>query len=142
MDTMHDIIARIEAAVDTDHFDFVQAECVDALKAAGVGSEAIAPLLGIYERHPVSDFGMPGSMLHFVEAFDRQTYVPLLLASFARRPAAHTAWALNRVLNAEKDEASRQAMLDLMKAALDREDVEPEVKAEIQNFLRYQSENE
>ena len=136
---LNEIIAKIEAAVDTDDVENVEMDCIEELSAAGVGKEAIAPLLGIFERHPLSDFGIPGDIMHFVEGFDDKVYFPLLLESFERRPSVTTVWAVNRVLNVTREPTERQRMFDLMKAALTREDWEPEVKEQIRDVLDYQS---
>lgn len=136
---LQEVIAKIEAAVDTDDVENVQMDGMEKLSAAGVGQEAIAPLLEIFERHPVSDFGIPGDIMHFVEDFDDKVYFPLLLESFERRPSVTTVWAVNRVLNVTKNAKEREHMFDLMKAALTREDLEPEVKEQIRDVLNYQS---
>lgn len=139
MNLLDEVIAKIEAAVDTDDFESVQYQCVEDLETAGVGIEAVAPLLEIYERHPLSDFGMPGDITHFAERFYGKGYEELLLESFRRRPTVHTAWLMNRCVNGEKDEGKWQSMLALMNATLDRDDLEPEVKREIQHFIDYQA---
>ena len=136
---LQDVIAKIEAAVDTDDVEYVEMDCMEELEAAGVGQEAIVPLLGIFERHPVSDFGIPGDIMHFVEAFDDNVYFPFLLESFARRPSVTTVWAMNGILNVTKKPQERQHMLGPMEAALTREDVESVVKEQIQDVLDYQS---
>lgn len=129
---------KIEEAVDTDDIEFVQCDCVAELEAASVGSEAIEPLLSVFERHPISDFGIPGDIMYFIEKFDDKIYFPLLLESFKRRPSIATAWAMNRILNVVKASEGRKAKLDLMKTALDRDDVEHEVKEQIREVLNYQ----
>lgn len=136
---LQEVIAKIEAAVDTDDIEFVQVDCMEELSEAGVGQEAIMPLLEIFERHPVSDFGIPGDIMDFVEGFDNKVYVPLLLESFERRPSVTTAWAVNRVLNITREPKERQHIFDLMKTALTREDLESEVREQVQHVLDYQS---
>lgn len=132
------LIARMEEVIDTDEFEFVMCECVNQIKAGGVGTEAIEPLLRFMERHPLSEFGCPGAVVHFIEHFNDGTYEKLLAQSFTRRPTVHTAWTMNRVINGEEDDDSRQMYINVMKDALERDDIESEVKHEIQNYLDHQ----
>lgn len=136
---LNEIIAKIESAVDTDDIECVQMDCIEELSKTEVGQEAIAPLLAIFERHPVSDFGIPGDIMYFVEEFDDKVYFPLLLESVKRRPSVTTVWAVNRVLNVTKKQKERQHIFDLLNAALSREDLEPEVREQIRDVLDYQS---
>lgn len=128
----------MESVVDTDDFELVMSECINQMEIGDVGSEAIEPLLRFMERHPLSKFGRPGTIVHFIEHFNDGTYEKLLTQSFTRCPTVHTAWMMNRVINGEKDDDSRQMYINVMKNALERDDIELEVADEIQDYLDYQ----
>ena len=64
------------------------------------------------ERHPLTDFGSPGPIVHFVERFYKKGYEEELLLSLKRMPTLHTVWMLNRIINGT-DQA--EVYLDILK---------------------------
>ena len=56
---MEALLKKLESLVGTDDFDYESEEIMEQLEEAGAGQEIIADLLGIMERHPLDDFGMP-----------------------------------------------------------------------------------
>mgnify|MGYP005753145741 FL=1 len=94
----------MENEIDTDDFIDIMDDCMREIEESGIGLQAVEPLLQFIERHPLSDFGMPGSIVHFVEKFYKKGYEQLLIASVKRRPAMHTVWMLNRVKNGEENQ--------------------------------------
>jgi hypothetical protein len=83
----------------------------------GVGLEAVVPVLRFMEDHPAVDFGSPGALVHFVERFYGKGYEDLLVESIRRKPTAHTAWMLNRLINGTKEPNLRQRRIALMRHA-------------------------
>lgn len=68
--------------------------------AALPGCERVAPaLLALLERHPQSDFGTPGPLVHALET--QPDYPRLLADSLERQPTELTAWMANRLLNSK-----------------------------------------
>ena len=82
--------------------------------AAGVGVEAVGPILRLIEAHPNVDFGSPGPLVHFAERFSGRGYEAMLLDSVQRMPTALTAWMLNRVINGTKAPSTRRELIDVM----------------------------
>lgn len=68
------IIEKMENEIDTDDFFEVMDDCMQEIDESGIGLQAVEPLLQFMERHPLSDFGMPGSIVHFVEKFYKKGY--------------------------------------------------------------------
>lgn len=130
-----ELLQEIENLIGSDDFDYELDEKMELIKAEGAGLETVTPLLQIMERHPLDYFGMPGATVHFIETF-YPDYEPYLIESLKRRPTLHTVWMLNRCINAapQKDE-----YLSLMKAIADREDIEPEIKKDAQDFYDFQT---
>ena len=98
------LLEKLEELVGSDQFEMDAEEIMEELEANGAGSEIIADLLSIMERHPLDDFGMPGPLVHYIERY-YPDYLPLLLDSVQRAPAMHTVWMLHRCMNASEDKA-------------------------------------
>ena len=90
------------------------------------------PLLFFMERHPLSVFGMPSAIVHYVEQFYKKGYEDLLIASVIRRPTLHTVWMINRIKNAGENSDKYEKVL---KDILERKDVEEEIKNAVKEFL-------
>ena len=71
MEILEQEIAKIEASIDKyDEADLsVIYDSIDTITNAGYKSEAIEPLLQLFERHPMAYFGDPGAIVHFIEQF-------------------------------------------------------------------------
>jgi len=93
----------------------------DSWSAAGVGSEAVEPVLRFMEQHPNLDYGMPGPLVHFVECFGKRDYDDKLLESLERQPTSHTVGMLNRLINGA--ESPRE--LEPLVAAMERVTLNP-----------------
>ena len=97
--------------------------------------ELVTPILQIMERHPLDDFGVPGAMVHFVEQFFGHGYEEKLVESLKRRPASHTVWMLNRIINGSEN---IQEYMELLKDIAGREDLEPEIRERAQEYIEFQ----
>jgi hypothetical protein len=86
----HSIEDELNQIPQDDDFPSNSAEVVDVWISDGVGMEAIEPILRFMEEHPSVDFGVPGSLVHFVERFYRKGYEEKLVASVRRKPTSIT----------------------------------------------------
>ncbi len=129
---IEELIRELEAQIDSDDYEEVQENCLAQIQAEGLGLSALEPLLLFMERHPLSDFGMPGAIVHYAEQFYKKGYEDLLAVSVARRPTLHTVWMLNRVKNAGEDAGKYE---QLLRDILERPDVEEEIKNSVKEFL-------
>ena len=129
---IEELIRELEAQIDSDDYEKVQENCLAQIQAEGLGLSAVEPLLLFMERHPLSDFGMPGAIVHYAEQFYKKGYEDLLAVSVARRPTLHTVWMLNRVKNAGEDAGKYE---QLLRDILERPDVEEEIKNSVKEFL-------
>lgn len=84
------------------------------------------------ERHPLSDFGMPGAIVHYVEKFYKKGYEDLLIASVIRRPTVHTVWMLNRIKNAGENSDQYEKILNDI---LEKQGIEDEIKNAVKEFV-------
>lgn len=109
---------ELEAKVD---------QLIEGWEQSQVGASAIEPILQFMEEHPNWDYGMPGSLVHFMENFYKSGYEDELLKSIERHPIMHTTWMLNRVINGENDAVRRQVFLTALSSIQAHTLADPEV---------------
>lgn len=131
METLSAIIQKMEYSIDDD-FEKVMMECMEDIKENYDRSDSVKPLLLLMERHPLSDFGSPGPIVHFMERFYKKGYEEELVASLNRIPTLHTVWMLQRIINATDD---REIYLDLLKQISDNESYDKEIRDEASHFV-------
>ena len=105
------------------------------LPREGYGSEAIQPLLKLFERHPTTYFGDPGEIVDFIERF-RGEYENSLAASVKRNPTITTVWKLNRCINAGEH---TEIFMDCLKEIAKRTDIHKDIQARAQEYLGFQT---
>lgn len=132
MNNLNNIIGKMENEIDKDNFIEVMDDCIQNIEESNIGIEAVEPLLQLMERHPLSDFGTPGSIVHFVEKFYKKGYEQLLISSVKRRPTMHTVWMLNRVKNGEDEQ---QRYIEILNDIVHNKDIEKEIRESAQDFL-------
>lgn len=130
---IQELLQKLENLVGSDDFEAESEEIIDQLQEAGAGDEIIPLLLQIIERHPTADFGMPGAMVHFMEAFDPE-YEEYLIESLKRRPTVHTVWMLNRCINVH---AHKERFLNLLRETAMHPDAEQEVRRSALELWEY-----
>lgn len=136
MEFLKQEIARIEASIEYDEVDtLVMEDSIDAITNAGYKQEAIVPLLQLIERHPITYFGDPGAIVHFIEHFDPE-YEEYLVESLKRTPTITTIWMLNRCINGREH---TEELIDLMKEIAGRMDVDKEIRERAQEYVSFQA---
>ena len=130
-------IAKIEESIDEyDEADtLVIYDSINAITNAGYKSEAVEPLLQLFERHPTAYFGDPGAIVDFIEQFGGEYENPLA-ASVKRTPTSTTVWMLNRCINAGKH---TEEFMGILKEVADRTDVDKNIKESAQEFVDFQA---
>ncbi|MFN0189914.1 MAG: hypothetical protein ACKVQV_14535 [Bacteroidia bacterium] len=89
-------------------------EFSDELEQMENNFDAIDSILELIERSPDIDYGGPGPLAHFMEAYYKKGYEELLLKSIERKPTEYTLYLLHRLIN-DGDNPNRTVYLDLMK---------------------------
>lgn len=125
-------IKEMEEHFDCDDFEETQENCMFQIEKADLGIDAVEPLLLFMERHPLSDFGIPGAIVHYVEQFYKNGYEDLLVASVVRRPTLHTVWMINRIKNAGENADKYEKILNDI---LENQNVEKEIRDSVKEFL-------
>ena len=132
METLNSIIQKMEACIqDNDDLETVMMDCMEEIEEHYNQLDSVQPLLRLMERHPLTDFGSPGPIVHFVERFYKKGYEELLL-SLKRMPTLHTVWMLNRLINGT-DQA--EVYLDLLKEISENASYNKEIREEALHFL-------
>ena len=133
METLNSIIQKMEAGMqDNEDFENVMMDCMAEIEENYNQLDSVQPLLRLMERHPLTDFGSPGSIVHFVERFYKKGYEEELLLSLKRMPTLHTVWMLNRLINGT-DQA--EVYLDLLKEISENASYDKEIREEALHFL-------
>lgn len=99
--TLEETIAALEGFTPTgeEHVDVARLdEIVDRLAGAEQIEGAIPAMLRVFERFPHALLGSPGPLVHCVERAGMETFLPMVLASFKRRPNQMTLWMIDRCL--------------------------------------------
>ena len=133
MEMLNSIIQKMEAGMqDNEDFETVMMDCMEEIEENYNQLDSVQPLLRLMERHPLTDFGSPGPIVHFVERFYKKGYEEELLLSLKRMPTLHTVWMLNRLINGT-DQA--EAYLELLKEISENASYNKEIREEALHFL-------
>ena len=128
METLNSIIQKMEAEMqDNEDFENVMMDCMEEIEENYNQLDSVQPLLRLMERHPLTDFGSPGPIVHFVERFYKKGYEEELLLSLKRMPTLHTVWMLNRLINGT-DQA--EVYLELLKEISENASYDKEIREE------------
>lgn len=137
-DEFKSILQQMEVCIEDNEVTYEFDDLIDKINDLDLGCSSIEPLLRFIEKHPLVDFGFPGEIVRYLEKYYKHGYEEKLVNSIKRRPTRHTVFMLNRLMNGNQDEK----YLFLMKAILDRNDVEQIIKEDVQEFLDFQKEME
>ena len=96
---MENVIKKLEQYIKDDEVTYEFDDAIEELKQLDLGLSSVESLLGFMEKHPFTDFGMPGEIVHYMERFYRHGYEELLMKSIERRPTIHTLFMMNRLIN-------------------------------------------
>ena len=133
MEMLNSIIQKMESGMqDSEDFETVMMDCMEEIEENYNQLDSVQPLLRLMERHPLTDFGSPGPIVHFVERFYQKGYEEELLLSLKRMPTLHTVWMLNRLINGT-DQA--EVYLELLKEISENTSYDKEIREEALHFL-------
>ena len=100
-------------------------------------SEVFPHAFRFFEDHAGADLGTPGPLVHFLERFYPQ-YLDELCVSVTRRPTTYTVWMLNRILNAQLPETTRERLVALLRVVASNPVADTVVREQSQRFLERQ----
>ena len=126
------IIKKIEDNINRDDFEMVMMDCMEDIKRNHNQLASVKPLLQLMERNPLIHFGDPGAIVHFVETFYKKGYEEELVDSIKRKPALHTVWMLNRLINGADN---KQYYLSLLKEICENKLNDKKIRDEALYFL-------
>ena len=107
-------------------------DCMEDIKRNHNQLASVKPLLQLMERNPLIHFGDPGAIVHFVETFYKKGYEEELVDSIKRKPALHTVWMLNRLINGADN---KQYYLSLLKEICENKLNDKKIRDEALYFL-------
>lgn len=126
------IIKTMENKIDSDDFEVVMTDCMETVESDYNELSSIEPLLQLMERHPLTSFGSPGPIVHFVETFYKKGYEEKLISSLKRMPTVHTVWMLHRIINGTEH---LEHYLSILKQISEDESYHKEVRDMALEFL-------
>jgi len=109
------ILERLNDAAKSNDFLEQASEIIDEVSLLPNSFDAVEPILRFMEMNPEMDFGTPGTLVHFVERFYGQGYEQMLIDSIRRKPALHTVWMLNRIINGTDDTVEKSRLIQMLK---------------------------
>lgn len=112
-------------------------DVIEKIEKESNAFEYLPLIFEIMEKYPELDYGMPGPIVHFMERYYKKGYEGVLLKSVQNMPTVHTIWMLNRVLN-DSNLSNREVYMEVLRSSLNRSDISPTVRKDIQSFLEYQ----
>ena len=136
---MENVIKKLEQYIKDDEVTYEFDDAIEELKQLNLGLSSVESLLGFMEKHPFTDFGMPGEIVHYMERFYRHGYEELLMKSIERRPTIHTLFMMNRLINGGGD---REFYMELLKEVTERTDIEKKIQDAAQEYIDFQNEDE
>lgn len=95
------------------------------------------PIFDYFAQHATSSVGGPGPLVHHIETY-YPNYRDTLKHDLAQRPSCTTALLANRILNTELSAQERSEWLGLLSAICSDPVVEPEIRADVEDYLVYQ----
>ena len=107
-------------------------DCMEDIKRNHNQLASVKPLLQLMERNPLNHFGDPGAIVHFVETFYKKGYEEELVDSIKRKPALHTVWMLNRLINGADN---KEYYLSLLKEICENKLNDKKIRDEALYFL-------
>ena len=129
---LEEIIKTMENKIDSDDFEVVMIDCMETVESDYNELSSIEPLLQMIERHPLTSFGSPGPIVHFVETFYKKGYEEKLIASLKRTPTVHTIWMMHRIINGIDNP---EYYLNLLKQVSENKYYDKEIREEALHFL-------
>ena len=136
---MENVIKKLERYIENDEVTYEFDDAIEELEQLDLGLSSVESLLGFMEKHPFTDFGMPGEIVHYMERFYRHGYEELLVKSIERRPTIHTLFMMNRLINGGRD---REYYMELLKEVTERADIEKKIQDAAQEYIDFQNEDE
>ena len=136
---MENVIKKLEQYIKDDEVTYEFDDAIEELEQLDLGLSSVESLLGFMEKHPFTDFGMPGEIVHYMERFYRHGYEELLMKSIERRPTIHTLFMMNRLINGGGD---REFYMALLKKVTERTDIEKKIRDVAQEYIDFQNEDE
>jgi hypothetical protein len=133
-----DIIEQLRQIAPEKDFEDLSAALTDDWKRHGAGVDTVDPILRFMEENPDIDYGIPGSLVHFVERFHGRGFEERLVESVRRKQVPTTAWMLNRLINGTKDPDASRLLIETMEQVRRNPLADQETLQQLDSFLEWQ----
>lgn len=140
MDEITEKIKGIAEFAESDDIEYWEYQVCDLLKTADDKEKYIPYILELMENNPLTEWGCPGGLVHFMESCNTDIYEKLLKESVKRRPTMHTLIMIKRICNA-KSGNERNEYISILKNVAESNSVENDISETAMELLEYQFEN-
>jgi hypothetical protein len=132
-----DVTKQLEEIVTSgDDFEWQSGQLTEEWENEPKSLEIVEAILQFMESHPEIEYGTPGSLVHFVEAFPN--YKEKIIESVERKPTPHTVWMLDRVINGEQDQRRRDALIAVLRRVLENPAADLRARNRASDSLEFQ----
>lgn len=138
MNRYEELLSELESKAGNDDLWYCEDSIIEELSKTYSPEELSEPLFKLMEKYPLTEWGMPGAIVHFLESPDNELYSEKLLDSLKRQPTVHTVWMLNRELNAAA-EPQKSTYLSVMKDIAGNNSLPDEIRSSAEEFIDYQN---
>jgi len=119
-----------------DYFEYLESS-IEADGGHSVRAAVIPAAFALFEAHPDAEFGMPGPLVHYLEA-GYPDYCGELVASLGRCPTAVTLWMANRILNGSPPEDLTAQLVGCLEAIERDGSASDALRDSAREFLEFQ----
>lgn len=99
--------------------------------------DTIEPIIKLIEENPEVDFGNPGSLIHYLDSLNDESYEILLIKSLKRKPTEHTLFMFNRIINS-KEECIKGQCISILESLINSQNMTKELEYIVKGYLSFQ----
>lgn len=97
--TKDEIIAKLRNLAKPNEDFIISDNVLNAMNNYADKSELVEPIIKVISENPLTDFGLPGELVHFVEKYSKQDYEEILIKYVSKMPTYHNIFMLHRCYN-------------------------------------------
>lgn len=97
--TKEEIIEELRNLAKPNDDFIISDNVLNAMNNYADKSELVEPIIKVISENPLTDFGLPGELVHFVEKYSKQDYEEILIKYVSKMPTYHNIFMLHRCYN-------------------------------------------
>ena len=101
------------------------------------GKEYLEYLINLIADNPNIDFGIPGTVVHFIERYPEEEYVSYLIIALNDKPNSLLLWMLNRIVN-EPNCTKKEEYIMIFDKISKRKDIDMSIRNNAKGYFDFQ----